>query len=115
MPSPRCLIAATQDQRACLEAYIAAGDAGLIQTFDALVSEMRRVAGTAPGGPDPQTAIRARVEQRAWLSVRNAECPRTAQPGTGLFWAEAQSACFTEMAASRTAELRDAVKRLKRK
>jgi uncharacterized protein YecT (DUF1311 family) len=58
---------------------------------------------------------RVRVEQRAWLSVRNAECPRTADPGSGSFWAHAQSTCFSEMAASRAAELRDAVRRLKRK
>jgi len=55
-----------------------------------------------------------RVEQRAWLSVRNAECPRTPPPGAGPFWAKAQSQCFAEMAVSRTAELRDAVRRLKR-
>ena len=107
-------MAAWQDQRACLEAYIAAGDAPLTQAFDALVTEMRRVAGTPAGAPDPQPVQRIRVEHRAWLSVRNAECPRTAEAGSGPFWAQAQSTCFTEMAASRAAELRDAARRLKR-
>ena len=115
VPSPRCRVAAWPDQRACLEAYIAVGDVPLTQAFDALVSEMRRVAGTPAGAPDPQPVQRVRVEQRAWLSVRNAECPRTADPGSGSFWAHAQSTCFSEMAASRAAELRDAVRRLKRK
>ena len=114
-PIPRCAIAAAADQRACLDAYIAQGDVPLTQAFDALVGEMRRIAGTPADGPDPQTVQRIRVEQRAWLSVRNAECPRTRPAGSEPFWAQAQSECFTQMAASRTAELRDAVKRLKRK
>ena len=98
----------------CLDAYIAVGDAPLTQAFEALVAEMRRIARTPAGAPDPQPVTRVRVEQRAWLGVRNEECPRAPEPGMGPFWAEAQSACFAEMAASRAAELRDAVKRLKR-
>jgi uncharacterized protein YecT (DUF1311 family) len=113
-PIPRCAIAAAADQRACLDAYIAQGDAPLMQAFDALVVEMRRVAGTPPGALDPQTVDRVRVEQRAWLSIRNAECPRTRPAGSEPFWAQSRSECFVEMSASRTAELRDAVKRLKR-
>jgi serine/threonine protein kinase/uncharacterized protein YecT (DUF1311 family) len=115
VPSLRCTIAAAADQRACLEAYIAAGDVPLTQAFDALVSEMRRVSGAAPGAPDPQPVVRIRVEQRAWLAVRNDECPRTPDPEAGAFWAAARSVCFTEMAQFRAAELRDAVRRLKRK
>src|SRR5215207_5852509 len=114
-PIPRCRIGAAADQHACLDAYIAQGDVPLTQAFDALVSEMRRVAGTPVGAPDPQNVQRIRVEQRAWLSVRNSECPRTPPPGSGPFWAQLQSECFTGMTGSRTAELRDAVKRLKRK
>ena len=115
LPSPRCRVAAATDQRACLDAYIAVGDIPLNQAFDALVAEMRRVAGTPLGGADPQPVQRIRVEQRAWLSVRNAECPRTPDPSAGTFWAEARSGCFSQMASARAAELRDAVRRLKRK
>jgi uncharacterized protein YecT (DUF1311 family) len=50
-----------------------------------------------------------------WLGVRESECPRQAPSGAGPFWAQAQSECFAEMASARTAELRDAVRRLKRK
>jgi uncharacterized protein YecT (DUF1311 family) len=114
-PSSRCVIAATADQRACLDSYIAAGDVPLTQAFDALVGELRRVAGTPVGSPDPVTVTRVRVEHRAWLSVRNQECPRTPASGAGPFWAQERSQCFSEMAASRAAELRDAVRRLKRK
>jgi serine/threonine protein kinase/uncharacterized protein YecT (DUF1311 family) len=114
LPSPRCQIAAAADQRACLDAYIAVADAPLTQAFESLVGELRRLAGTPAGAPDPLTVQRVRVEQRAWLSVRNDECPRTPPSGAGAFWAQAQSECFSEMAASRTAELRDAVRRLKK-
>jgi len=115
VPSSRCRIAATADQRACLAAYIEIGDAGMNRTFDALVGELRRVAGTPLGAPDPPAVQRIRVEQRVWLGVRDNECPRQAPPGGGLFWAQAQSECFAEMATARTAELRDAVRRLSRK
>jgi serine/threonine protein kinase/uncharacterized protein YecT (DUF1311 family) len=114
VPSPRCRIAATADQRACLAAYIEIGDGGMNRTFDSLVGELRRIAGTAPGAPDPPAVQRIRVEQRVWLGVRDNECPRQAPPGGGLFWAQAQSECFAEMAAARTDELRDAVRRLSR-
>jgi uncharacterized protein YecT (DUF1311 family) len=49
------------------------------------------------------------------MSIRNSECPRIPESGAGPLWAQAQSTCFSEMAASRAAELRDAVRRLKRK
>ena len=92
---------------------IAAGDGDMDGAFESLVSELRRVAGTTPGQPDPASVSRARVEHRVWLSVRNAECPREPVPNAGSFWAQATSVCFAEMAAGRTAELRDAVRRLR--
>jgi serine/threonine protein kinase/uncharacterized protein YecT (DUF1311 family) len=115
VPSPRCRLASTADQQACLSAYIAAGDVPLDHAFASLVDEMRRVARTPPGAPDPVTVQRVRVEQRAWMSIRNSECPRSAPAGAGPFWAGAQADCFTEMATARAAELRDAVKRLKKR
>ena len=113
LPSGRCRIATSADQTACLTAYIAAGDGEMDGAFESLVTELRRAAGTAPGQPDPASVDRVRVEHRAWLSVRNAECPREPGRGAGSFWAKATAACFNEMAAARTAELRDAVRRLR--
>jgi uncharacterized protein YecT (DUF1311 family) len=81
--------------------------------FESLVTELRRAAGTAPGQPDPPSVGRVRVEHRAWLSVRDAECPREPARSAGSFWAKATAVCFNEMAAARTAELRDAVSRLR--
>ncbi len=113
LPSSRCRIASHADQMACLTAYIAAGDGDMDGAFESLVTELRRAAGTAPGQPDPATVGRVRVEQRVWLSVRNAECPREPTRGAGSFWAQATSVCFNQMASARTAELRDAVRRLR--
>jgi serine/threonine protein kinase/uncharacterized protein YecT (DUF1311 family) len=115
VPSPRCRLASSADQQACLAAYIAVGDIPLNRAFDSLIGEMRRVAGTPAGAPDPTTVQRIRFEHRVWLSVRDNECPRTAPAGAGPFWAELQSACFSEMASARADELRDAVKRLRRR
>jgi uncharacterized protein YecT (DUF1311 family) len=114
VPSPRCRLASAADQDVCLTAYIARGDVSLNRALESLVDEMRRVAHTPPGAPDPATVQRIRLEQRAWISIRNSECPRKAPMGAGPFWAEAQADCFAEMATARTAELRDAVKRLRR-
>jgi len=115
LPSPRCRIAATADQRACLNAYIASGDAAMQRAFDGLVSELRRIAGVPPGALDPTPVDRIRVEQRAWLSVRNAECSSAPVPAEGPFWAPVHAKCFNEMAASRAAELQDAGRRLRRR
>ena len=115
VPSSRCLLASSADQQVCLAAYIAVGDAPLDRAFDSLIGELRRVAGAQLGAPDPPTVQRVRIEQRAWLAVRDNECPRKAPAGAGPFWAEAQSACFSEMASARAGELRDAVKRLRRR
>jgi serine/threonine protein kinase/uncharacterized protein YecT (DUF1311 family) len=115
VPSPRCRLASTADQQACLTAYIAVGDAPLERAFESLVDEMRRVSHAAAGGPDPVPVQRIRVEQRAWMSIRDGECPRSAPPGGGPFWAAVQAGCFNEMAAARAAELKEAVKRLRRR
>ncbi|HEX6051357.1 MAG TPA: protein kinase [Gemmatimonadaceae bacterium] len=115
LPSPRCRLAANADQRACLDAYIASGDAAMHRAFQALVSELRRIADVPVGAADPKAVDRIRVEHRAWLSVRNAECRHQPAPAEGPFWAPAHAKCFNEMAASRAAELRDAVRRLRRR
>jgi uncharacterized protein YecT (DUF1311 family) len=115
VPSPRCLIGATADQRACLLAYVAVGDAPLDRVFGSLVTELRRVAGAQPGDPDPVTVQRVRVEQRAWIAIRNEECRSQPSAKEGPFWAPAHAQCFNQMSAARVAELQDAVKRLRKK
>jgi uncharacterized protein YecT (DUF1311 family) len=83
--------------------------------LDALVGELRRLAGVPDSALDPKTVERIRVEQRAWLSVRNAECRHEPAPTEGPFWAPAHAQCFNEMAASRTSELQEAIRRLRRR
>lgn len=85
------------------------------RAFDALVVELRRVAGVASDAPDPTTVSRVRVEHRAWLSVRTGECQRQPSAEDGPFWAPAHAACYSEMATARTSELQDAVRRLRRR
>jgi len=115
VPAPQCRVASSADQLACLDAYIAIGDAHLNKTLGALVEELRRVSNTPLGVADPPTVQRVRVEQQAWFAVREHECPRGAPAGAGRLWAQAAAACFNDMSSARTAELGDAVKRLKRK
>ena len=115
VPTSQCRVASDADQQACLNAYIAIADAHLNKALGTLVEELRRVAKTPLGGADPPTAQRVRVEQQAWIGVRENECPRSAAAGAGPLWAQSAASCFTSMSSARTAELRDAIKRLKRK
>jgi uncharacterized protein YecT (DUF1311 family) len=103
------------DQRACLLAYIAANDAVLQRVYDSLIVELRRIAGARPGVPDPPSATRLRVEQRAWIAQRDYECTQAPAPGAVPFWAEPLSHCFAEMSAARADELREGLERLRRK
>jgi len=115
VPTPQCRVASAADQQTCLDAYIAIGDAQLNKALGTLVEELRRVSHTPLGVADPPTVKRVRVEQQAWIAVREQECSRSATVGTGPLWAQAAATCFNEMSSARAAELRDAVKRLRRK
>ena len=115
VPSLRCRLASTADQRACLSAYVSAGDVTMQRAFDALVVELRRIAGVSLTALDPRTVERVRVEHRAWLSVRNTECRYEPVPSEGPFWAPAHARCFNEMAQARAQELQEAVRRLRRR
>jgi uncharacterized protein YecT (DUF1311 family) len=102
------------DQRACLLAYITVNDAPLQRVYDSLIVELRRIAGAGPGEPDPPAVTRLRVEQRAWISVRDSECTRSPAPGSVPFWAQPLSECFSEMSAARADELGEALQRVRR-
>lgn len=115
VPSPRCHLAASADQRACLLAYIDRTDVQLNSVYQSLIGELERVAGAGAGEPEPPSVRRLRIEQRAWLSVRDAECRRQGAGTEGPFWARERAPCFAEMSAARTRELREAVDRLRRR
>jgi serine/threonine protein kinase len=112
-PSPRCRVASMADQRACLIAYIMTNDAPLQRVYDSLIVELRRRAGVARRAPDPPSVTRLRVEQRAWIAVRDRECMRKSVPGSVSYWAEPLSGCFAGMSASRADELSAALRRLR--
>jgi uncharacterized protein YecT (DUF1311 family) len=102
------------DQRACLLAYIAVNDAPLQGVYDSLIVELRRLADAPRGTSDPPSVTRLRVEQRAWISVRDRECTRSPAPGSTPYWAPALAQCFADMSAARTVELREALQRVRR-
>ena len=113
-PSPRCRVASMADQRACLLAYIAVNDSPLQGVYDSLIVELRRLARAPRGTPDPPSVTRLRVEQRAWISVRDRECTRNPTPGSTPYWAQPLSQCFADMSAARAGELREALQRTRR-
>jgi serine/threonine protein kinase/uncharacterized protein YecT (DUF1311 family) len=113
VPSERCRLATVADQRACLLAYIALNDAALQRVYDSLIVELRRIAGTPRGAPDPPNVTRLRVEQRAWIGIRDRECTRRPAPGSVPYWAQPLSECFAEMSAARADELGAALRRMR--
>jgi uncharacterized protein YecT (DUF1311 family) len=113
-PSPRCAVASTADQRACLLAYIAVNDAMLQRVYDSLIVEQRRIARVRPGSGDPASVTRLRVEQRTWIVERDRECTRQPALGSVPLWAKPLSQCFAQMSGVRAAELRDRLARARR-
>jgi uncharacterized protein YecT (DUF1311 family) len=100
-------------QRACLLAYIAIDDAPLQRVYDSVIVELRRVTGVRRGQPDPPAVTRLRVEQRAWVVLRDDECTRDPAPGSIPYWAAPLAECFATMSAARAAELDEALQRLR--
>ena len=101
------------DQRACLLAYIDQNDVPLQRVYDSLIVELRRIAGARRGQADPPGVTRLRVEQRAWIVVRDRECTRRPAPGSVPYWAQPLSECFAEMSAARADELGEALQRVR--
>ena len=113
-PSQRCATPTMADQRACLLAHIAVNDAALQRVYDSLIVELRRIAGTQRGAPDPPGVTQLRVEQRTWIVQRDRECTRNPAPGSVPLWAEPLSECFAQMSKARTDELGEALARARR-
>ena len=105
-PSPRCRVATTADQRACLLAHIANNDARLQTVYDSLIVELRRLAGVSRRAPDPPDVTRLRVEQRAWITSRDRDCMRGQPRSSTSLWARERSICFAEKSDARATELR---------
>ena len=109
----RCAVPSMADQRACLEALVAATDAPLQRVYDSLITETRRRALAPTDASDPPAVTQLRMEQRRWVADRERECTRDPAPGFTPLWAEPISGCFARKSAVRQDELRSALGRTK--
>ena len=111
-PTPACASPATPDQRRCLMTYLARSDAGLDRTYQLLIAEMKRRAGTASGDPEPDAVLRLREAQRAWLVYRDTECRRRNRAQEGPLWAPMRAQCLGEFSGRRAEDLAASLARL---
>jgi uncharacterized protein YecT (DUF1311 family) len=105
----RCRSAVTADQRSCLLARIADTDAELNRTYQELIAELRRLAGSGARS-EPRAVRRLREKQRDWLVYRDRECRRRGGGREGPFWADARARCFEELSRLRAADLTAALR-----
>jgi uncharacterized protein YecT (DUF1311 family) len=105
-----CSSPASADQRRCLMLHLARSDAALDRTYQALITEMRRDAGTPAGGREPESVTQLRVAQRAWLVYRDTECRRRNHGREGALWAPVRAQCLGEFSGQRTEELARALR-----
>ncbi|HVE78369.1 MAG TPA: lysozyme inhibitor LprI family protein [Gemmatimonadaceae bacterium] len=110
----RCGSSALADQRACLAAHLARSDAGLNQTYQDVITAMRRRANTAPGDPDPPEVERLRSVQRSWLVQRDVECRRRGRGREGPLWATPRAQCIEEFSVERSRDLSATLARVRR-
>src|SRR5258705_6695630 len=103
--SDPCASPATDDQRRCLMLHLARSDDAFDRTYQALIAQMRREAGTPPGGPEPESVRQLRVAQRAWLVRRDTECRNRNGDKEGALWAPVRAQCLGEFSGARAAEL----------
>jgi uncharacterized protein YecT (DUF1311 family) len=103
-PEP-CASPAAGDQRRCLMAHLARSDVSLDRTYQALVTDLKRQAGTSSGNAEPVSVQDLRRAQRAWLVYRDTECRRRNRGKEGALWAPVRAQCLAEFSGVREAEL----------
>jgi uncharacterized protein YecT (DUF1311 family) len=107
-----CASPALADQRRCLLSYLARSDVTLDRNYQALITQLKRRAGTRPGAKEPETVERLRVAQRAWLVYRDQECRKRNQGKEGPLWAPTRAECLSEFSGQRAKELSSALAKL---
>lgn len=100
-----CASPATPDQRRCLMMHLARSDVSLDRTYQALIGELKRQEGRAPGAREPESVHQLRVAQRAWLVYRDTECRQRNRGKEGPLWAPVRAACLAEFSGAREEEL----------
>jgi uncharacterized protein YecT (DUF1311 family) len=106
---PSCASPALPDQRRCLLSYLAQSDVTLDHNYQALITALKREAGTQPGGREPPTVLRLRTAQRNWLVYRDDECRRRNAGTEGPLWAPTRAKCLSEYSDQRSQELASAL------
>ena len=105
-----CASPASADQRRCLMLHLARSDESLDHTYQALISAMKREAGTPAGAKEPESVHQLRVAQRAWLVYRDTECRRRNRGKEGPLWAPVRAQCLGEFSGTRQEELAKALR-----
>lgn len=105
-----CASPAAPSQRRCLMLHLARSDAMLDRTYQSLIADMKRAAGSAAGAKEPSSVEQLRVSQRAWLVYRDTECRRRNRGKEGPLWAPVRAQCLGEFSGQRTEELAQALR-----
>ena len=106
---PSCASPALADQRRCLLSYLARSDVKLDRNYQALITALKREAGTTERGKEPATVQRLRTSQRNWLVYRDDECRRRNEGKEGPLWAPTRAQCLAEYSDERAKELANAL------
>lgn len=94
--------------------YLARSDVGLDRTYQSLIAEMKRRAGTSASDAEPDEVKRLREAQRAWLVYRDTECRRRNRGKEGPLWAPVRAQCLGEFSGERQDELAGTLSKLTR-
>ena len=100
-----CDSPASDDQRACLNRYIARNDANLNRVYGELIAQAKLSGGS-------ELEERFRQQQRAWIIERDENC-RQGRSEEGPLWARARARCLGNYSDRRTLELQASLNRLR--
>ena len=103
--SDPCDSPASDDQRTCLNRYIARNDANLNRVYGELTAQARLSGGS-------ELEERFRQQQRAWIIERDEGC-RKSRSEEGPLWARVRARCLGNYSDRRTLELQAALNRLR--
>jgi len=106
---PSCASPAADDQQRCLDGYLARSDMQLNQSYQALVAQLKKEAGSRAGASEPPTVQRLRTTQQHWVTYRNDECRKRTAATEGPLWAPVRARCLEEYSALREREFDDAL------
>jgi uncharacterized protein YecT (DUF1311 family) len=110
---PSCASPAAEDQKRCLEGYLARSDAGLDRSYQALITQLKAEAGTRASAAEPATVQRLRTIQRKWVDYRDDECRKRTHASEGPLWAPVRAKCLEQYSVLREKEFADALSKRK--